>query len=430
MWKKIWDKRSDYRKDTSLLYASGFEMIGHEDWFLTTSKFMSLVKKDIRSVVEIGCGGGSFLHAIKEDFTDARLAGCDICEGSICIASSNLSGVFLTQEASVEIEEFIQSFDLGMSFSVFQYFNSYEMANEVLCNMMSYIVDGGVLFIGDIPDKSKETEDIVCRKKEKRKVANHLYYDKDFFRDFASTNNLSIEIYDHVDLDLPDSLPNKEFRYSVIMRKVDNYYLTSMSNEEWKVVEPYHYAETEPFDMQVRLQNIIDVKKNLDDNDILFWICDGTLLGAVRENDFIKWDNETDVDMFEEDLLSNYDLMKDLFLSLGFIVRGHKQEHGAKMNIYRGREKISIRGLYLNPKYKNNTYRMSRRYQYPKKFFEKFDIISLHGVELMAPHPVKKYIHYVYGDQWKKRRRSKEKLLRGWLNRGVRRKSKDRRRDD
>ena len=125
-----------------------------------------------------------------------------------------------------------------------------------------------------------------------------------------------------------------------------------------------------PFDMQMRLKNLIDAKKIFDDNDILFWICDGTLLGIVRENDLIKWDNEIDIDMFEEDLLSNYDLMKDLFLASGFIVRGHKRERGAKMNIYRGKEKISIRGLYLTPKYKNGKYRMSRSYQYPKKFFK------------------------------------------------------------
>jgi len=208
---------------------------------------------------------------------------------------------------------------------------------------------------------------------------------------------------------------------------VNNYYLTSMPNEEWKKNEAEYYASTKPFDMNMRLKNIKDAKDSFDNNNIIFWICDGTLLGAVREKGFIEWDNETDIDMFEEDLLANYDLLKNCFLSSGFIVRGHERTNGAKMNIYRGREKISIRGLYLNPKYKNNTYRMSRSYQYPKKFFKKFDTISLGGVELRTPHPIKEYICYVYGPEWKKPMKSKKKCLRYWLKRGVRRKSKDRR---
>jgi phosphorylcholine metabolism protein LicD len=180
--------------------------------------------------------------------------------------------------------------------------------------------------------------------------------------------------------------------------------------------------------MKMRLKNIKDAKKVFDDNGIIFWICDGTLLGAFREKGFIRWDNETDIDMFEEELLANYDLLKDCFLSCGFIVRGHNRVRGSKMNIYRGREKISIRGLYLNPEYKEDTYRMSRSYQYPKTFFEKFDTISLKGVELRTPYPIKEYIYYVYGPNWKKPMKSKKKCLRDWLKRGVRRKSKDRRR--
>lgn len=43
------------------------------------------------------------------------------------------------------------------------------------------------------------------------------------------------------------------------------------------------------------LKNVIDVTEVLDDAGVTHWLSDGTLLGAVRENDFIR--NDTDIDI-------------------------------------------------------------------------------------------------------------------------------------
>ena len=219
-WSERWNDRSLHVFDEiSIQYVSGFEMISPYDWSEMVSKFLSLIQHDkVKRVLELGCGSGAFLSAVQNIVPDVSISGCDISSNSIYIASKRLKGTFINENADTEIEVFINRSDLVLAFSVFQYFDDYNMANKVLNNMLSYIKNKGSIFIGDVPDINKKKQDIKQRKIDGRGTSDHLYYNKDFFLSFASSNNLLIEIYDHVNINLPASLPNREFRYSVFMR--------------------------------------------------------------------------------------------------------------------------------------------------------------------------------------------------------------------
>jgi len=83
--------------------------------------------------------------------------------------------------------------------------------------------------------------------------------------------------------------------------------------------------------------------------------------------------------------------------------------------------------LYLDSNYCNNKFRLSKLYRYPKKFYKKLGILKFKGESFNTPSPIEKYLEYVYGKHWRIPIKSKKKLIRLWLEMGVRRRvgSKD-----
>ena len=129
------------------------------------------------------------------------------------------------------------------------------------------------------------------------------------------------------------------------------------------------------------------------------------LLRAYRDKDFIQWDDDIELDIFDEIFKNNYDKICRKLIERGFIIRGRKverrKEKGEKMNLYRNREKISIRGVYLDPKYEQGKYRLTNVFQYLKKFHDNPDTIEFKGAIFQTPGPIEEFLTYRYGEDWK-----------------------------
>jgi phosphorylcholine metabolism protein LicD len=62
--------------------------------------------------------------------------------------------------------------------------------------------------------------------------------------------------------------------------------------------------------LEICEKNLIELTQWLEINEIEYYICFGTLLGAIRENDFIKGDTDTDLIVHERFLCKFDDVIK------------------------------------------------------------------------------------------------------------------------
>jgi hypothetical protein len=126
-------------------------------------------------------------------------------------------------------------------------------------------------------------------------------------------------------------------------------------------------------------ENLLLMKKILDKNNIFFYLVCGTLLGAVRDKDFIDDDNDTDICIFLKDLpklvLCVPELMKNGLIPLRI---NEKEVSFVKNNEY-----IDIE--FLNEE---------------TKFTNSFDKINFCGEEFNIPNNIDEYLTQCYGN-WK-----------------------------
>jgi len=176
--------------------------------------------------------------------------------------------------------------------------------------------------------------------------------------------------------------------------------VSRMADKEWRRVRHKHVNSPGAYNFKARTKNLITVKKVLDQVELKFWLTNGTALAAYREKDWIKWDDDADLDVYEENLFPKYNKLKEKFISLGFIVRGKHIKQGCKMSLFRDGEKIALRGLYLDPSYKNNTYRLRKHYKYSRKFYETPGTIQFKGHIFNIPSLIEDFLVYIYGKKW------------------------------
>ena len=114
-----------------------------------------------------------------------------------------------------------KKFDVAISNSVFQYFESYEYAKTVINKMLSKVKKKiAILNINDInkKDDAEKLRKVALSEEEyedKYSGLNHLFYDKSFFIDTAKGLNCSTEVF-------PQNIEqygNNPFRFNVIITK-------------------------------------------------------------------------------------------------------------------------------------------------------------------------------------------------------------------
>ena len=169
--------------------------------------------------------------------------------------------------------------------------------------------------------------------------------------------------------------------------------LSNMSRYEWgEVIKDHH--KIIPIEERLTIyKEVISVLRRFNLN---IYTTGGTLLGIIRDNNLIPWDDDIDMDMMYEEFVPNMYKIKDVLVENGYIVRLIETKEFPKMSFYKRGQKISICALT-----KKGKWRMRPSYRYKNKHFTNSKHITFNNMELLVPNPPEEYLSWVYGD-WKK----------------------------
>lgn len=139
-------------------------------------------------------------------------------------------------------------------------------------------------------------------------------------------------------------------------------------------------------------KNLFSFKNLLDQNNLKFGLMYGTLLGAIREKDFISHDEDVDVFILEED--------KNGFLNLLFELRDEGFEvvryDGKMLSLMRNDDYIDV--YIFRPKYL--FYRTCGKLIHRSYFFEYKEKIQFLDSEFYTPNRMMDFIISNYGKNW------------------------------
>ena len=211
-WRDIWIKKGVVEEGKQILLLDAIALDGFDTGGgkMTEQMWMELhslanAKLSVQPsdhLLEVGCGVGAFLHPFAQK--GVRISGIDYSPPMIEVARRFLpQGAFEQGEAN-HLPWHDATFDKVASMGVFLYFRDWAYAEQVLDEMLLVVKPGGRCFVIDINDRAKMTlaEEIRRRNIGAEKYdelyadLRQMYYERDWFREFASKRGLPHEISD------------------------------------------------------------------------------------------------------------------------------------------------------------------------------------------------------------------------------------------
>lgn len=153
---------------------------------------------------------------------------------------------------------------------------------------------------------------------------------------------------------------------------------------------------TLPENQQQIADNLYTVTRILEKKGIPYVLEGGTLLGAIRENRFLPWDDDVGIAVPAELFFNQIDDLIQEFTNSGFMA-GYRDNtfENCKINVHRDDARFEILGWYPRGSWRRRT-----RYRMPRKFLEERTLINFFGYDFYCPKDFVKYLRHFYGN-WK-----------------------------
>ncbi|MDC0044218.1 LicD family protein [Candidatus Pelagibacter sp.] len=163
-------------------------------------------------------------------------------------------------------------------------------------------------------------------------------------------------------------------------------------------------------ELQDRKKGFLEIVNILKANNVYFFIQGGLLLGAVRNNDFIKWDWDVEISFFADEFFKKKKIIKDALLKNGFkIYKENNYKEKIKIDVYKYQNYLTTGYTLFGWNLHEDKEKIFRGdINIPIRFIKNMDKIDFLNTEFNCPGPVDEYLTFQYGD-WKTELRSDNK---------------------
>jgi len=226
-WKEIWSRERripQEKPDIDFLiemdgFNSGAGKIASQAWLEYVEGVAELTGlNQTKSIFEVGCGSGAFVFPFY--LKGHRVGGIDYSSSLIDLAMYTMPDMDFSVQQAADLN-ILEKYDLVVANSVFQYFNSYDYAEEVILRMCEK-ADSTVAIL-DLNDKRFEEEALIIRKgslsegeyEKKYAGLSHLFYDREFVNRVLANRKYTVKTYDQN----IENYGNNKFRYNVVIEK-------------------------------------------------------------------------------------------------------------------------------------------------------------------------------------------------------------------
>jgi len=167
-----------------------------------------------------------------------------------------------------------------------------------------------------------------------------------------------------------------------------------------------------PEELEVRKKEFLIICDVLEELKIKYFLQTGILLGAVRDNDFIKWDWDIEISVFSKDFLPRIHIVANSLKKKGFrILNINEKKNDSKIDFI-GEFEENVTGYTI---FSWNYSKLLKKYwrrelSVPEKFLKDFSSVNFLGKKFNCPNNPEQYLEFAYGN-WKIPLRTADKNL-------------------